>query len=177
MAPSLVEALGVDADEVVFIGRTDSDMLIEVTDPAVLQRLRPEYHRVAACCRRGVIITCRATPNDPIVNELKKRFSTRIDFLSRFFAPRIGIPEDPVTAGIYNCLGPYWASSLDRFDLIAYQLSHRGGIVAISVDLRSSRVKLYGQAVSSVEGKLTKKAVPMNNPEDLSLSVMRIFAS
>ena len=69
------------------------------------------------------------------------------DFYSRFFAPRCGISEDPVTGSAHCCLGPYWSEKLNgKLSLIGYQDSKRGGVVKMNIDVNNKRVKLLGQA-------------------------------
>lgn len=73
-----------------------------------------------------------------------------VDFVSRYFAPRLGVPEDPVTGSAHCALVPYWAARLDRTRLEARQLSARGG--ALRCELRGDRVRIGGQAVSYLDG-------------------------
>lgn len=73
-----------------------------------------------------------------------------VDFVSRYFAPRLGVPEDPVTGSAHCALVPYWAERLDRTRLEARQLSARGG--ALRCELRGDRVRIGGQAVSYLDG-------------------------
>jgi len=75
------------------------------------------------------------------------------DFVSRFFAPANGVPEDPVSGVAHLCLAPYWAEQLGKRKLIGHQLSQRGGVVRCE-DL-GSRVRLDGSAVVFLEGKIT----------------------
>jgi predicted PhzF superfamily epimerase YddE/YHI9 len=89
---------------------------------------------------RGVIVTSPAV-------------SDRIDFVSRFFAPRSGISEDPVTGSAHCTLGPFWAARLGKNSLLGYQVSVRGGTVRVR--LEGDRVKLGGQAVTVLRGVLT----------------------
>jgi predicted PhzF superfamily epimerase YddE/YHI9 len=77
---------------------------------------------------------------------------TAYDFLSRFFAPQSGINEDPVTGSAHCCLGPFWASRLNRTNLVGYQASPRGGEVRVTVN--GPRVKLGGRAVTVYSGTL-----------------------
>ena len=86
---------------------------------------------------RGVIITSK---------------STRYDFVSRFFAPKYGIPEDPVTGSAYTQLAPYWASKIGSNRFRAKQLSSRGG--ELICELVDDRVLIYGRAVKYLEGKI-----------------------
>ena len=74
------------------------------------------------------------------------------DFVSRFFAPAAGIAEDPVTGSAHCCLGPYWGERLGKTDLVAHQVSQRGGVIRVSV--RGDRVLLGGHAVTVLRGEL-----------------------
>ncbi len=75
------------------------------------------------------------------------------DFVSRYFAPRAGIPEDPVTGSTHATLTPYWAHKLGRNRLSARQCSPRGG--DLIAELAGDRVKLFGQAVTYMRGEIT----------------------
>ncbi len=75
---------------------------------------------------------------------------TEADFVSRFFAPLAGIPEDPVTGSAHSTLTPFWASRLGKKQLVAHQVSERGGVLKCT--LRDARVLIAGQAVLYVKG-------------------------
>ncbi len=74
------------------------------------------------------------------------------DFVSRFFAPKVGIPEDPVTGSAHTTLIPYWADKLGKKKLHAFQVSHRGG--ELFCENLGERVKIAGNAVRYSEGFL-----------------------
>jgi predicted PhzF superfamily epimerase YddE/YHI9 len=74
------------------------------------------------------------------------------DFVSRFFAPRVGVDEDPVTGSAHCCLGPYWSDVLGKEELTAYQASARGGTLGVRV--AGQRVHLSGQAVTVLRAEL-----------------------
>jgi predicted PhzF superfamily epimerase YddE/YHI9 len=74
------------------------------------------------------------------------------DFVSRFFGPRAGVPEDPVTGSAHCALGPYWQSRLGKNAFFAHQASRRGGDVRVKVE--GERVKLGGNAVTVLRGEL-----------------------
>jgi predicted PhzF superfamily epimerase YddE/YHI9 len=74
------------------------------------------------------------------------------DFVSRFFAPRAGVDEDPVTGSAHCALAPFWSERLGRDELVGYQVSSRGGKVRTRV--RGDRVLLGGQAVTVMRGEL-----------------------
>lgn len=86
---------------------------------------------------RGVIVTAR---------------STEYDFVSRFFAPEVGIFEDPVNGSAHCCLGVYWKKKLGKSKFYVYQASKRGGI--LKVEVKNERVLISGKAVTVVEGNL-----------------------
>ncbi|HET7342414.1 MAG TPA: PhzF family phenazine biosynthesis protein, partial [Methylomirabilota bacterium] len=132
----LAAALGVAAK---WTGRNRFDWLVEVDSAAVVRALAPDPARLAAVPTRGVIVTA---PSD----------DARFDFVSRFFAPRLGIPEDPATGSAHCCLGPYWAPRAGRAQLTGYQASPRGGIVTVRV--AGDRAVLGGQAVVVLRGEL-----------------------
>jgi len=76
----------------------------------------------------------------------------KVDFVSRFFAPKVGVPEDPVTGSAHNTLIPYWAKKLGKTKLHARQISERGG--ELFCELRGERVKISGSAVKYLEGEI-----------------------
>jgi PhzF family phenazine biosynthesis protein len=121
------------------------DLLVEVDGAEALRDLAPDPGALARLPVRGVIVTC-AGPGDGI------------DFLSRFFAPAAGIPEDPVTGSAHCCLGPFWGERLGRSELVGFQASARGGTVRVRS--RGDRVDLGGNAVTVWRGRLTDAAGP-----------------
>jgi PhzF family phenazine biosynthesis protein len=133
---SLADVLGVRAS---YVGKNGTDALVEVADEKTLRSIRPNFVRLLEYPVRGIIVTARA--DDPAY-----------DFVSRFFAPRAGVPEDPVTGSAHCCLAPYWAEKLKKRDLVGYQASTRGGIVRVGV--RGDRVHLGGHAVMILRGEL-----------------------
>lgn len=133
---ALMEALDVRA---FYVGRGRFDYLVEVESEDVVRRLRPGMSELERVTTRGVIVTARAA--DP-----------RFDFVSRFFAPAAGVPEDPVTGSAHCCLGPYWRDRLGKSELTGYQASARGGIVGVRC--LDARVLLSGQAVTVLRAEL-----------------------
>lgn len=132
----LLDALGVKAR---WVGRNRLDYVVEVDEEAAVRALAPDLGALAAIETRGVIVTARAS-------------TSGVDFVSRFFAPRAGIPEDSVTGSAHCCLAPLWASRLGTSRLIARQLSARGGLVRAEVE--ADRVVLSGQAITVLRGEL-----------------------
>jgi PhzF family phenazine biosynthesis protein len=142
--PGLLEALGCEAN---FIGTNRMDVLVEVESDKTVRRLSPDFRALRRVKARGVIVTARSAVSD-----------SGIDFVSRFFAPAAGVDEDPVTGSAHCCLAPYWAGKLGRNELVGYQASERGGTVRMQ--LQNDRVILTGQAVTVMQGALTKSAAP-----------------
>ncbi|HTF89384.1 MAG TPA: PhzF family phenazine biosynthesis protein [Planctomycetota bacterium] len=128
----------------VWIGKSRFDYLCEFESEAQVRSLAPDMSRLAQLATRGVIATARS----------KDRF----DFVSRFFAPGAGIPEDPVTGSAHCTLGPYWAERSGKTDLVGWQASERGGLVRVNV--RGERCLLGGRAFTIAEGQLRAKQVP-----------------
>ena len=115
------------------------DALAEVASQDVVEDLHPDIGALATLPYRGLIVTARAQ-------------SAGFDFVSRFFAPKVGVPEDPVTGSAHCVLGPFWRERLGKDDFLAYQASARGGVVKVGV--RGDRVLLGGQAVTVWKGEL-----------------------
>ncbi len=137
----LVAALGTSP---VWAGMSRFDLLVEVESEQVVRDLDPDLDPdlagIAAVDARAVIVTAPAT-------ETKDA-----DYVSRFFAPRVGVPEDPVTGSAHCVLSPYWTAKLGRSALVGAQLSARGGFVRTT--LRDDRVELAGRAVTVWSGDL-----------------------
>ena len=123
-----------------WVGRNRFDYLIELESETAVRELVPDFHRLCEIVARGFIVTARAETEG-------------IDFVSRFFAPTVGVPEDPVTGSAHCCLGPYWAGKLGKTELVGYQASPRGGTVRVGTR-GEDRVMLAGQAVTVLRGEL-----------------------
>ncbi|HEX6037293.1 PhzF family phenazine biosynthesis protein [Longimicrobium sp.] len=132
----LEQALGT---RIVYAGRSVFDWLVEVESEEVVHGLAPDLTLLGNVEARGVIVTARAAGGEH-------------DFVSRFFAPRVGVPEDPVTGSAHCVLAPFWAARLGRDTLTGFQASRRGGVVKVRV--AGDRVMLGGQAVTVVRGEL-----------------------
>jgi len=122
-----------------FAGRNRFDLLVELETEAMVRALKPDIRQLERLLVRGVIVTSRAE-------------SKEFDFVSRFFAPRLGVDEDPVCGSAHCCLGPYWSERIGRRELVGHQVSCRRGIVRVRVD--GPRVALIGQAVTVLRGEL-----------------------
>lgn len=134
--PGLEEALGAP---VTWVGFNGMDCLAVLESEDAVRALRPDVARLTSVPVRGLIATAQAT-------------TPGFDFVSRFFAPNAGVPEDPVTGSAHCCLGPYWRERLDRSEMVAYQASERGGVVRVRVE--GSRVFLMGRAVTTLRSEL-----------------------
>ncbi|SFP13289.1 PhzF family phenazine biosynthesis protein [Pseudomonas borbori] len=113
------------------------ELLVILPTEAAVRGFRPNLPALAELPGLGVLITA---PGE------------RHDFVSRYFAPAIGIDEDPVTGSTHCMLTPYWAERLDKTELSAYQCSARGG--ELHCRLEGERVKIAGQAVLVASGRL-----------------------
>lgn len=122
-----------------YVGRNRMDYLVETESEELVRHLTPDLRLLAQVPTRGVIVTSRAAASE-------------YDFVSRFFAPRLGVDEDPVTGSAHCCLAPFWAARLHKKEMIGYQASPRGGIVRVR--LNEPRVYLLGQAVTVLRGEL-----------------------
>ena len=134
--PELITALGVEAH---YVGRSIFDYVVEVGSEEEVRGLKPDFVLLRQIPIRGVMVTSRAS-------------SPGFDFVSRFFAPRVGIDEDPVTGSSHCCLGPYWAHKLGKDELVAFQASERGGTLRVRVD--GDRVYIGGRAITVLRGEL-----------------------
>lgn len=135
--PGLLEALGVGGSASVFRGRFD--YLVEIAHETMLVNLNPDYLRLRRVDTRGVIVTAPSSSRD-------------CDFVSRFFAPAVGVDEDPVTGSAHCTLCPHWSGKLGKDDLLARQVSSRGGL--IRTEMKRDRVIVGGQAVTVFAGDL-----------------------
>jgi len=134
--PALIEALRVRPK---FIGRNRMDYLVQVASESYVRAMDPDMRLLKDVTGRGVIVTSPSDEGD-------------FDFVSRFFAPAVGIDEDPVTGSAHCCLGPYWAAKLGKTSMFGFQASPRGGTVGVEV--KGDRVILRGQAVTVLRGEL-----------------------
>jgi len=134
--PGLSEGLGVVPIEVF---RNAFNYLALLESEQVLRALAPDTAAIARMDRSGVIVTA---PGDGIY-----------DFISRYFAPAKGIPEDPVTGAAHTMLAPYWANRLGKTEFRAFQASRRGG--EIICRLVGDRVEMEGACVFYLEGEVT----------------------
>ncbi|MFC6101576.1 PhzF family phenazine biosynthesis protein [Olivibacter domesticus] len=116
-------------------GKTDYMLVFEKQED--IETVIPNLSQIAAIKARGIIVTAKGENHD---------------FVSRFFAPAVGVNEDPVTGSAHTTLTPYWAEKLNKNELRAFQLSERGG--EIYCRLLNDRVELEGKAVLYLKGDI-----------------------
>ena len=132
----LIQALGISPK---YVGQNQFDYLVEVGIEETVRAVKPDFTLLEKATSRGVIVTSAAR-------------SPGYDFVSRFFAPAVGIDEDPVTGSAHCCLGPFWGKQFGKRELVGYQASKRGGTVKVRME--GERVHLGGQAVTILRGEL-----------------------
>jgi predicted PhzF superfamily epimerase YddE/YHI9 len=131
----LAEALGVAPNEVL---ANDFNYMVVIESAQALREIAPDMSALALVDRPGILVTA---PGDETY-----------DFISRYFAPAKGIPEDPVTGSAHCMLAPYWAKRLGKTEFRAFQASQRGGEVLCR--LVADRVELEGTCVFYLEGEV-----------------------
>ncbi|GLU43109.1 PhzF family phenazine biosynthesis protein [Allomuricauda sp. NBRC 101325] len=118
-----------------FKGKTD--YMLVYNSQKDIEELAPNFFLLDQVDARGVIVTAPGT---------------EVDFVSRFFAPSCGIPEDPVTGSAHTSMSPYWSKELDKTKMTAKQLSKRGGDLVC--EMLGDRVKISGKAVLYLTGEI-----------------------
>jgi PhzF family phenazine biosynthesis protein len=118
--------------------RGGEDYLLLYKSQHEIEALIPDFRRMERTDARAVIVTA---PGE------------KVDFVSRFFAPRVGVDEDPVTGSAHTVLIPFWAEKLGKSEMRAQQLSRRGG--TLFCRLRDDRVDIGGKAVTYLKGEIT----------------------
>ena len=134
----LVTALGVSCKTLV---KNSLGYLVEVESAEIVRKLQPNFSLLKTLETPDVIVTSKGDPK------------SEYDFVSRFFAPGLGIDEDPVTGAAHCCLAPFWRDRLGKDNFLAYQVSERGGVVKVNYD-GGDRVFLRGQAVTVMRGEI-----------------------
>lgn len=136
-------AAGLPGTTIERVGRGAFDVLVQVESAAQVRALQPDLDALGKVEARGIIVTARGDEDG-------------VDFVSRFFAPRVGVPEDPVTGSAHCTLAPWWAAELDRsedgVEFTGEQASERGGTVR--AEIRGKRVVLRGNCVTFLRGQL-----------------------
>jgi PhzF family phenazine biosynthesis protein len=139
--PRLEEALGVTGPK--YIGKYGGDngslYLLELESDQQVRELNPDFRALRETDSRATIVTAVSSSSD-------------FDFVSRFFAPAVGIDEDPVTGSAHCYLAPFWAERLGKNELIGFQASTRTGVVRCR--LAEGQVMLCGKAITVMQGEL-----------------------
>ena len=133
--PELPQALGVPCKSV---WHNSLGYLVEVESEQLVREMQPDFALLKKLSCGEVIVTSTASD---------------YDFISRFFAPGLGINEDPVTGAAHCCLAPFWRDRLGKDEFLAYQASQRGGTIKVGYE-GGDRVLLAGQAVTVLRGEL-----------------------
>lgn len=132
----LAEALNINP---LYVGKNRFDYLVQIESEEGLRKLKPNFNLLEKIDCRGIIVTSSSKTD-------------KYDFVSRFFAPKAGINEDPVTGSAHCCLVPFWHKITGKTEFNAYQASKRGG--EISLKLVDNRVMLKGKAITVIEGAI-----------------------
>ncbi|OIQ26527.1 PhzF family phenazine biosynthesis isomerase [uncultured Vibrio sp.] len=138
LSVELLEHLGVRREDVLSFGVFDSKAFIELSSEEVLLNLKPNFDALKQMSGRGVLVTACSSRES-------------LDFVSRYFAPWVGVNEDPVTGSAHCALNVYWSEKLGKLKLKGFQASERGGYVDTEL-LPNSRTKLTGSAVTVIKG-------------------------
>lgn len=121
--------------EIEEVVQAHDDVIVALKSEQRLRSLIPNFEKINQVDARAVVVTAP---------------SIEYDFISRFFGPRVGVNEDPVTGSAHCKLADYWSKRLNKTTFIAYQASARGGILHINI--KNDRVLLTGQAITMMEG-------------------------
>jgi PhzF family phenazine biosynthesis protein len=141
-AADLIDALGIAPQEVY---RSAQDYLVIYKNKEQILSVRPDLNKLINIDLRGVIVSSQAKDSD------------NCDFVSRFFAPKCGFLEDPVTGSAHCILTPYWSAKLGKNSLKAKQLSKRGG--ELLCELAADRVLIAGNAVLYMKGVINTRSL------------------
>ena len=144
--PELLKGLrGLQPETVTYGGSAETNYLVELPSEDYVRSLQPDFAMMRLLPAHGVIVTAHSEePN--------------VDFVSRYFAPAIGIDEDPVTGSAHCSLVPFWEDRLGKSDFVAKQVSQRGGI--LKVQRAGDRVLISGQALTVMKGTLMSAPPP-----------------
>lgn len=161
---------GVSPDIVKGVATTDYDLLVELESVSDVKNLEPNYRELGKVLReeehRGLIVTSRMDDMsaEQVENILDAKKGSLVDkefhFCSRFFAPHMGIDEDPVTGSAHCALAPYWSKRMNGKRMLSgIQLSERRGYIEIDMDETNKLVRLYGNAECVAKGEILSKLV------------------
>ena len=140
VTPQLVKSLCCQGD-IRTVSKNDVNYLIEIHSEKSVRTLKPDFSALKQLPTQGVIVTAAADDESPY------------DFVSRYFCPKIGVNEDPVTGSAHTSLAPYWQAKLGKSVMLAKQVSQRGGVIKVDC-AAADRVLISGQAVTVLKGEL-----------------------
>lgn len=143
----LAEALGATPVEV----HCARDWICVFDTPEEVIALKPDHARIAALAGNRVIATARNAATDGCVIATAKG-GEAVDITSRYFAAKVGIPEDPVTGAAHTQLAPFWSKRLGKAKLVCRQASARGGL--LWTEVAGDRVRIAGHAVAYARGEI-----------------------
>ncbi len=135
----LLKSLGLAQSNLIAYGQFDTKQLIVIDNESILKALSPDFSGLLKLKGRGVLVTAKSDAG--------------VDFVSRYFAPWVGVNEDPVTGSAHCALCVYWSKEFDKLKLKGYQASKRGGFIDVE-HVSPTQVKLSGQAVTVMEGRM-----------------------
>ena len=139
----LLEAMGIEEMVEARYAERGKDIMIRVPSPGMIRGLDPDFRNMVTSTEgievSGTMVTSEGEPP--------------YDFISRFFAPWLGIDEDPVTGAAHTVLTPYWSGLLEKRVMRAHQASRRGGDLTVEM-AEGGRVHLIGRSVIMFEGNL-----------------------
>jgi PhzF family phenazine biosynthesis protein len=138
--PEKLALLGLPPAQLLFTGIFADKEFVEIVGEEELTALTPDFGGLARLPGRGVVVTARCS-------------RPGVDFVSRYFAPWVGINEDPVTGSAHCALAGYWGGKLNKPSLVGYQASARGGSVGMTLQA-GGRVSLFGKAVTTIVGTI-----------------------
>jgi PhzF family phenazine biosynthesis protein len=139
----LLNAMGISDYEATAYAKDGKDLLVHLKSEEIVKNVKPDFGKMVEARTekdiRGVIVTSKGSPP--------------YDFISRFFGPKVGVDEDPVTGAAHTILTPYWSRILGKDEMLAYQASRRGGVLTVRL-ASDERVQLIGDAVIVLKGEL-----------------------
>ncbi|CAF1923568.1 BnaC05g01790D [Brassica napus] len=130
----------VNGADIVDIKATEKDVLVVLSSWESVTELQPRIDEISKCSCEGLMVSAAASAG------------SQYDFCSRYFAPKFGINEDPVTGSAHCALAHYWSTKMNKCDFLAYQASSRGGTLNVHLDKEKQRVLLRGKAITVMEG-------------------------
>ncbi len=134
--PALIQSLGNIKPKEILQGE---DYVVIYSDENIIKNLQPDFNLLQQLDLRAVVVSAKSSKNG-------------IDFISRVFAPKLGVNEDPVTGSTHCALVPYWANILNKLNFTAEQISNRGGILKCVYHPQNNKVAIIGSAATFMQG-------------------------